>query len=307
MTFLDHYGLSYFYSKLKIAFDSKIATVSGRVDDVNKRLIPVIGAEIDESLPTVNLNFAPPINTDSSNYVLGLITSDEDGVATYQEIVFEKSCIGTLINNPKLVRYVENGSGLGQYHLIATCIAEGTVNVTINTYDASGAQTKQDTLSIATVASRVRSLTSPVVGVASPATYLIMGATANIRIIGTASTYSGEFIEFFLSDSIYLAESSGDLESISSLNYTVNDAQPKTPFQIVQDKVVTMTGATLENSGISGLVPVPAAGDQEKFLRGDGTWVDIVVEYELVTESMIDELDLLEISETAYNGDEISY
>jgi len=34
-----------------------------------------------------------------------------------------------------------------------------------------------------------------------------------------------------------------------------------------------MIGATAENAGIAGLVPMPAAGDQGKFLRGDGTWV----------------------------------
>ena len=36
-----------------------------------------------------------------------------------------------------------------------------------------------------------------------------------------------------------------------------------------------MIGATAENSGIAGLVPRPAAGDQDKFLRGDGTWVNV--------------------------------
>ena len=33
-----------------------------------------------------------------------------------------------------------------------------------------------------------------------------------------------------------------------------------------------MTGATALAAGTSGLVPAPAAGDQEKFLSGDGTW-----------------------------------
>ena len=33
-----------------------------------------------------------------------------------------------------------------------------------------------------------------------------------------------------------------------------------------------MTGATSSAAGSSGLVPIPAAGDNEKFLRGDGTW-----------------------------------
>ena len=34
-----------------------------------------------------------------------------------------------------------------------------------------------------------------------------------------------------------------------------------------------MTGATESADGASGLVPVPSAGDNLKFLRGDGTWV----------------------------------
>ena len=36
-----------------------------------------------------------------------------------------------------------------------------------------------------------------------------------------------------------------------------------------------MTGATSSAAGSSGLVPAPAAGDQEKFLRGDGTWQEV--------------------------------
>lgn len=36
-----------------------------------------------------------------------------------------------------------------------------------------------------------------------------------------------------------------------------------------------MGGATAEQDGASGLVPVPKAGDQFKFLRGDATWVSI--------------------------------
>ena len=37
----------------------------------------------------------------------------------------------------------------------------------------------------------------------------------------------------------------------------------------------TMTGATASVAGTGGLVPAPAAGDQEKALKGDGTWGDV--------------------------------
>lgn len=33
-----------------------------------------------------------------------------------------------------------------------------------------------------------------------------------------------------------------------------------------------MTGATTNKAGTSGMVPAPAAGETEKFLRSDGTW-----------------------------------
>lgn len=36
-----------------------------------------------------------------------------------------------------------------------------------------------------------------------------------------------------------------------------------------------MTGATAAADGAAGLVPAPQAGDQQKFLRGDGTWVTV--------------------------------
>jgi hypothetical protein len=47
------------------------------------------------------------------------------------------------------------------------------------------------------------------------------------------------------------------------------------------DKVITipsaseMTGATASTDGEEGLVPAPLAGDENKFLRGDGTWQDV--------------------------------
>lgn len=36
-----------------------------------------------------------------------------------------------------------------------------------------------------------------------------------------------------------------------------------------------MTGATSSTAGVHGLVPAPAAGDNTKFLGGDGTWKDV--------------------------------
>lgn len=63
----------------------------------------------------------------------------------------------------------------------------------------------------------------------------------------------------------------------------------ETPLQFTQDDengivigidtssltVPEMTGATASTDGESGLVPAPDAGDEDKFLKGDGTWADV--------------------------------
>lgn len=45
------------------------------------------------------------------------------------------------------------------------------------------------------------------------------------------------------------------------------------------DEIVAevMSGATPEAAGKAGLVPAPQAGDQSKFLRGDGVWAEVPV------------------------------
>ena len=45
-----------------------------------------------------------------------------------------------------------------------------------------------------------------------------------------------------------------------------------------------MTGATASTAGTHGLVPAPAAGDDTKFLGGDGTWKDIPAELSGLTD-----------------------
>ena len=51
-----------------------------------------------------------------------------------------------------------------------------------------------------------------------------------------------------------------------SSSYKVSD------WTVVQNNVDTMVGATSAKAGTRGLVPAPAAGESEKYLKGDGTW-----------------------------------
>lgn len=52
--------------------------------------------------------------------------------------------------------------------------------------------------------------------------------------------------------------------------YTGSDKRLAYLFGRTQD----MTGATASTDGAAGIIPAPEAGDEEKFLRGDGEWAE---------------------------------
>lgn len=58
-------------------------------------------------------------------------------------------------------------------------------------------------------------------------------------------------------------------------SYELTGAQVKDLANKIKAKAADniFVGATSAAPGSKGLVPQPQAGDQEKFLRGDGTWV----------------------------------
>ena len=62
--------------------------------------------------------------------------------------------------------------------------------------------------------------------------------------------------------------------AIAAKNYTLAEIANSGGGSGVTNATV-FTGATSVIGGASGFVPAPQAGDNEKFLRGDGQWVTI--------------------------------
>lgn len=63
------------------------------------------------------------------------------------------------------------------------------------------------------------------------------------------------------------------LQSGQVLGYNGSEWVPMTLPEAAVTAV--MIGATADTNGSAGLVPAPQAGDQNKFLRGDGKWIEI--------------------------------
>lgn len=66
------------------------------------------------------------------------------------------------------------------------------------------------------------------------------------------------------------AESASDYTPTASLAAVATSGQ----YSDLTGTPGVMTGASAGDAGTSGLVPAPAAGDQGKFLQGDGTWAN---------------------------------
>lgn len=114
-------------------------------------------------------------------------------------------------------------------------------------------------------------------------------AAKNITRTGSAnaSRYewnAGEILEF-LYDGTSMVLVDGAIANttyygLTKLSSAVNSSSEETAATSKAVKTAydaankTMTGATATVAGAAGIVPQPAAGDQGKFLRGDGTWVD---------------------------------
>ena len=87
------------------------------------------------------------------------------------------------------------------------------------------------------------------------------------------------------------------LQSGQVLSFNGTEWVPMTLPEAVTGSV--MIGATATTAGEAGYVPAPQAGDEKKFLRGDGTWAEVATndvdlsEYAKKTEveTMLDELD----------------
>ncbi len=63
-----------------------------------------------------------------------------------------------------------------------------------------------------------------------------------------------------------------DTAAATSSNYTTIRAK----WNIIQSNIDLMKGATASAAGGMGLVPSPAAGENDEFLRGDGTWQPVI-------------------------------
>ena len=97
---------------------------------------------------------------------------------------------------------------------------------------------------------------------------VVTNKVANINLATVAT--SGDYDDLLNKPTLgtMAAESASDYTPTASLATVATSGQ----YSDLTGTPGVMTGASAGDAGTSGLVPAPAAGDQGKFLQGDGTW-----------------------------------
>ena len=91
---------------------------------------------------------------------------------------------------------------------------------------------------------------------------------------GNGGSISGDININDIGD-VYIDNESLEDKQILVYNDTTEQWENASLSTIIHTAVGVMLGATALTDGTSGLVPVPRAGDQGKFLKGDGSWAAI--------------------------------
>ena len=100
----------------------------------------------------------------------------------------------------------------------------------------------------------------------SPGSFTPAAEVGDMYIVSTAGYING--VEVEVGDSILCHT---DTEAAGSSTYTSINSN----WNYVQANISTMRGATSDTPGMSGIVPIPSAGSENKYLKGDGTWSSI--------------------------------
>jgi len=101
--------------------------------------------------------------------------------------------------------------------------------------------------------------------------------------LGTKEISGTSFGDMTLSDISNIEINEGALQTGDILIYNEDTRKwMSADFSAIAE---TMVGATARTDGSSGIVPAPKAGDQNMFLRGDGTWSPVTSDnFEFLTD-----------------------
>ena len=144
------------------------------------------------------------------------------------------------------------------------------VSLTVNTYELSTNASATDGNVVVTLTESDGTTTTTDDVAVKGAGYAAVttNASGDIIVTGTSRAVKVDGVQ-------KLADNSDTaLDLVGGANVTLSESNGAVTIAAVDTTYDEFTGATSGDNGAAGLVTAPVAGDNTKFLRGDGTWAD---------------------------------
>lgn len=168
-----------------------------------------------------------------------------------------------------------------------------------------------DLATVATTGSYTDLLNKPTLGTAAAANTTDFATAAQGTLADTA-LQPGDDVSDLNNDAGY--QTAGDVATAISgkqdtLTAGTNITITGTTISATDTTYSNFTGASAGDAGASGLVPAPAAGDQAKFLQGDGTWTTptAATAWGSITGTLSDQTDLQSALDAKLDADKAYY
>lgn len=258
MGFLDGSGVARLWEHIVYKLGNKVDKEAGKGLSTN-------------DFTTAEKSKLAGIAKDANNYTLPVASSTLGGVKTTSTVTSTTGLTATPIIN-----------GVPYYKDTNTTYNNGTgISISNNTINHSNSITAKTAYGSTATSASANGGSFTVTDIKYDAQGHITGSTdRTIKLSQTTYTLSGlggvptsrKVNGHALTADISLTAS--DVGAITGISGTdVIDALGYTP--VSQENLGDFTGASATQAGDTGLVPAPSAGDQEKFLRGDGAWATV--------------------------------
>lgn len=236
------------------ATEDYVDTYGGKIDtiEVNGTAQPIVNKTVDITVPTKTSDLTNDGADGTSTYV----EANDLGATAFSNLYADLDGLPTIPTvNDATLTIQKNGTDVATFTANSASAATANITVPTDTSDLtngagfittaalSNYYTKSETYSQQEVNSLINTLTIPT-------------KTSDLTNDGADGT------------STYV-ETSALGDTAFSNDYNDLDNLPTIP------SYSDFTGATSGTAGAHGLVPAPAAGDEGKFLQGDGTWATV--------------------------------
>lgn len=236
------------------ATEDYVDTYGGKIDtiEVNGTAQPIVNKTVDITVPTKTSDLTNDGSDGTSTYV----EADNLGAAAFSNQYADLDGLPTIPTvNDAALTIQKNGTDVATFTANSASAVTANISVPTDTSDLtndagfittaalSNYYTKSETYSQQEVNSLINTLSIP---------------TKTSDLTNDGSDGTSTYVE---------ASALGD--TAFSNDYNDLDNLPTIP------SYSDFTGATSSTAGAHGLVPAPAAGDEGKFLQGDGTWATV--------------------------------